>query len=252
MNYGLWLSAMGLQVNEHRQAVIANNLANLNTAGFKRDLAVFQERQLESQAALGGAAFRHDLLDGLTGGTWLNPTVTEFTQGPLEDGGPLDLAIDGDGFFAIQIEQETRYTRDGRFTLSESGELVTAAGGHAVLDDAGQPIHVGKVATQRIGVGAGGEITIGNQSVATLGLIDFEDRSLLAKAGENTFDGRHAKPIEANGQVRQGHTEASTVEPTTELVSMIEAARAYEMNAMLISYQDGMVSRVVSDVGRVG
>ncbi len=251
MTYGLWLSAAGLQVNQHRQALIANNLANLNTAGFKRDLAVYREREVESATRPGGLTFRHRLLDGMTGGTWQNPTATIFEQGPLEKGGRLDVAIDGDGFFAVQVGQDVRYTRDGRFTLDEAGDLVTVAGGNPVLDQQGQPIHVGRVAPGRIAIESEGGILIGDREVATLGVTDFADRSLLIKAGQNTFDARHAEPVSATGQVRQGYVEGSGVEPTTELVQMIEAARAYELNATMISLQDGMVGQAVNSVGSV-
>ncbi len=251
MIYGLWLSAAGLQVNEHRQAVTANNLANLNTTGFKRDLSVFKEREVESRAAMGGFGFRHDLLDNLSGGTWLNPTLTEFKQGALLDGGPLDVAIEGDGFLTVQVGDAVRYTRDGRFTLNEAGNLVTVAGGHPVLDDAGRPIRVGRVAPETVGIGGDGRIRVGEQEVGRLGLVDFADRTRLIKIGENQFDGRHAEPTEATGRIAQGFTEASGVEPTTELVRMIEASRSYQMNATMISYQDGMLNRLVSEVGRV-
>ncbi len=251
MSYGLWLSAAGLQVNQHRQAVIANNLANLGTAGFKRDLAVFRERDVESRTAPGATALRHRLLDRMTGGTWLNPTRTDFSQGALEKGGPLDVAIEGNGFFTVQVGDQTRYTRDGRFTLNASGDLVTVAGGHAVLDANGQAIHIGRADPNSIAIESGGRMSIGERRVGTLGVTDFADRSRLIKVGQNLFDGQHAEPTEPTGQVQQGYVEASGVEPTTELVQMIEAARAYQLNAMLISLQDGMTARTVNDVGRV-
>ncbi len=251
MLYGLWLSAGGLQVNQHRQAVIANNLANLNTTGFKRDLAIFRERLIEAERGLGAMRFRNDLLDDMSGGTWLKPTATDYTQAPLLQGGPLDVAIQGDGFFTIQDGQETRYTRDGRFTLDPNGNLVTVAGGHAVLDRAGQPIHVGEARPEGIRIESAGRISIGDREVATLGVVDFADRSLLQKVGQNLFDGRNAEASPATGRLVQGFTEASGVEPTTELVQMIEAARLYQMNATMISYQDGMLGRTVNDVGRV-
>ena len=251
MTYGLWLSAAGLQVNQHKQAVIANNLANLGTTGFKRDLAIFRERRVESESGAGAAGSRHQLLDGLTGGTWQNPTATDFSQAALEKGGPLDVAIEGDGFFKVQVGDQIRYTRDGRFTLDASGDLVTVAGGHPVMDQADQPLRIGRVTPNRITIASTGRIQVGEQQVGTLGVTDFADRSLLVKAGENTFDGRHAEPVEATGTVVQGHSETSGVEPTTELIGMIESARAYQLNAMLISLQDGMLGRVVNDVGRV-
>ncbi|MBN1341941.1 MAG: flagellar hook-basal body protein [Phycisphaerae bacterium] len=251
MLYGLWLSAAGLQVNQHKQAVIANNLANVDTVGFKRDLATFQERRIERETATGGMRFRHPLLDGLTGGTWQNPTTTDFTQAALQDGGLLDCAVDGDGFFTVRVGDQTRYTRDGRFTLNENGDLVTVTGGHAVLDQAGQPIHIGRAPSDSIGINTAGHIMIGQRQVASLGLVDFTDRSRLVKAGGNTFDGSFAEQTEAKGQVRQGRIESSGVESTTELVQMIEASRLYQLNATMISFQDGMLGRAANDVGRV-
>ena len=251
MTYGLWLSAGGLQVTQHRQAVIANNLANLNTAGFKRDLAVCRQRRMESESGSGAMDARHPLLDALSGGTWLNPTMTDFAPSALERGGTLDVAIEGDGFFTVQMGDQVRYTRDGQFTLNADGDLVTVAGGNPVLDEEGSPIHVGRVAPSKIQIDGEGVIRVGEQQIGRLGVVDVSDRSLLVKAGQNAFDGRHAETIEAAGVVKQGYVETSGVEPTTEMVGMIEAARAYELNAMLISMQDGMSGRAVSDVGRV-
>jgi flagellar basal-body rod protein FlgF len=251
MIYGLWLSAAGLQVNEYRQAVIANNLANVDTAGFKRDLAVFRERLTESRSGTGRMGLSDPVLDDLSGGTWLNPTATDFSQGPLEGGGPLDVAMEGDGFFTVQADKEVRYTRDGRFTLTAGGDLVTVAGGYKVLDRSGQPIHLGQIETGEVLVDGGGRIQVDGREAATLGVTDFADRRLLVKAGRDTFDGRYAKPVKATGVVRQGHYEGSSVEPTTEMVNMIEAARLYQLNATLISLQDGMAGRAVNDVGRV-
>ncbi len=254
MNYGLWLSAAGMQVTQHQQAVIANNLANLGTVGFKRDLAMFRERSVESRSRTGssqGGGFRHPLLDTLSGGTFLLPTMTDFTQSPLENGGTLDTAIDGNGFFSVKVGQDVRYTRDGRFTLNKDGDLVTVAGGNAVLDESGQAIHIGEVDAGKIAIDNTGGVFVGDRQVGTLGLTDFDDRRMLIKAGKNTFDGRYAKPKEADGQIRQGFVEASGVEATTELVQMIEASRAYQFNATLISYQDGMLGRLATEVGRV-
>jgi flagellar basal-body rod protein FlgF len=251
MDYGLWLSAAGLQVNQHQQAVIANNLANLNTAGFKRDLAIARDRLVESQSGPGGIGFRNRILDNLSGGTFVNPTATDFTQGAMENGSPLDVGISGDGFFTVQVGSEVRYTRDGRFTLNKDGDLVTAVGQHPVLDKSNQPIHIGQEDPERISIESGGRIAIGDREVGTLGVVDFADRRLLIKAGANTFDGRYAKAVEATGDLRQGFFEASGVEPSTELVRMVEVARLYQLNASLISLQDGMIGRAVNDVGRV-
>jgi len=121
-----------------------------------------------------------------------------------------------------------------------------------VLDTNGQPIHIGREDPSAICIDGNGGVRIGDRQVGALGVTDFADRSLLIKTGSNTFDGRYAEPVAAKGTVRQGFVEGSGVEPTTELVRMIEAARAYQLNASLISLQDGMVAKAVNEVGRVG
>ena len=143
MTYGLWLSAGGLQVNQYRQEIVTNNLANVETVGFKRDLAVIHERLVESQRSPDGPRYTHGLLDALSGGNWVRPTYTSFEQGDLvRTGGDLDAAINGDGFFTVREGNNLRYTRDGRFTLNRAGELVMVAGEGRVkvVDQSGRPI----------------------------------------------------------------------------------------------------------------
>ena len=125
--YGLWLSAAGMKVSEHRQTLLANNMANANTTGFKRDLAVVTQRRVESQSSPAGFPFAHPVLDGLPGGVNVRPAYQSFEEGSIEwTGRPLDVAVEGDGFFAVTDGKVTRYTRDGGFTRNEKGELALA------------------------------------------------------------------------------------------------------------------------------
>src|ERR1043165_5413396 len=122
MNYGLYLSATGVLTNSHRQDVIANNLANSETVGFKRNLALFQQRRTEadSQGAAGLSDQTDPLLEKIGGGLLLSPTYVDHSQGTLEQTGQnLDVAIHGDGFFAVQDGKQTRLTRDGRFLVDQ-------------------------------------------------------------------------------------------------------------------------------------
>ena len=123
-SYGLWLSAAGMKVNEHRQTILANNMANANTTGFKHDLAVVRQRLIASEARGNGATATHSVLDGLSGGVQVEATFHSFVQGRIEKTGrPLDIALHGDGFLTVSDGENTRYTRDGQLTTNAVGEL---------------------------------------------------------------------------------------------------------------------------------
>jgi len=258
MTYGLWLSAAGMQANEYRQAVLANNLANSHTVGFKKDLALLTERPVESRTSADGARFAHPILDNLSGGTFVAPTVHSFAAGPLTPtGNPLDVAIDGDGFLAVQVGGETRYTRDGRLTVNANNELVLVAGGGraCVLDQDGAPIVLSaSPEASRPSVAADGTIRQGNAVVGKLGVVEFEDRNNLRKIGANLFQatGSEQPSPALSGKVMSGMVEQSNADPVEGLASLIEAARAYQLNATMVSLQDGMVGQAVSRVGRIG
>ena len=255
MTYGVWLSTAGLQTNEYKQAVFANNLANTGTVGFKHDLAVVHERAMES-ASSGNARYGHAVLDGLTGGAWVRPTIHTFEQGVLEQTkNPLDVAIQGDGFFAVREGKETRYTRDGRFTMGANGELVMAAGGgrRRVLDVEQQPIVLDPAGGEAVDVGFDGTVRQGGQVVGEIGIFEFAERGQLSKLGGSLYRNDGAGPIAAVGsEVRGGFVEQSTANPIEGLAAMIEASRAYEMNANMITMQDETIGQAISRVGRLG
>lgn len=252
MTYGLWLSAVGLQTSQYRQAVLANNLANADTVGFKHDVAVIRERPVEADED-GHHRFAHKLLDDLTGGSLVAPTYTAFAQGAIEPTSrPLDVAIDGAGFFTVRAAGQTRYTRDGRFAMDATGRLVMAANGRPVLDANGQEI------TLITGDGAPppridgqGRIRQGQQVVGRLGLVDFADKQRLRKIGGNLYDANGEPTVNASASLRPEAVERSTLAPVEGLASMIEAARAYQLNATMISLQDEMNGRVVN-VANIG
>jgi len=251
MIYGLWLSAAGLQTNDYRQAVITNNLANVDTVGFKEDLAVVRERRVASRSG-GPLGSAHPVLDGLTGGSFVAPTYTRFSQGPIiTSSNPLDVAIVGEGFFQVRDGSAIRYTRDGRFTVAADGRLVTVGGGFELLDAQGRPIVLRPDEPGRARIAEDGTVYQGDTAVGRLAVVDFADKRLLRKVGHGTFEpvGIEPRPIQAN--LRSRALEGSTVDPVRTMAEMIEAARAYQMNATMISLQDGMLARAVNDVGRV-
>jgi flagellar basal-body rod protein FlgG len=252
MDYGIYLSAAGLQVNQYRMEVLANNLANADTPGFKHDLTVVQERQPESRERMAGFDASEPSLAGLTGGSLVAPTHTSFEQGPIEmTSRPLDVALTGDGFFRVQDGDQERYTRDGRFMINANGELLTSAGFHPVLDENGSPIVVDTEAKGAVQIHGNGELRAGKASFGKLGVVDFEDKSLLRKAGGNLIQAMGATPESITGNLQVGAIEKSTVDPTRSLVSMIEVNRAYQLNATLIGLADTMLSRAVNDIGRI-
>ncbi len=253
MSYGLWLSTAGMQVNEYRQTVMANNLANTSTTGFKHDLAIFMERGVESVAS-GGKRFSNDVLDDMTGGTFVQPTVHTFAQGDLDKtDNPLDVAVFGEGFLSVQDGDETKFTRDGRMTINGRGELVLAAGGGRlrVLDDQGQPIRLDLEAGESFSVSRDGQLWQGSDSVAKLGVVEFEDRAQLVKHGGNLYANHGSAERSSTSELRAGFLEQSTANPMSGLAAMIETARAYQLNANLVSLQDTTIGQAVNTVGRV-
>lgn len=254
MVYGAYLSAGGLMVNQYRMEVLANNLANAETAGFKQDLTVVRERRAEAAARMAGLEASAPWLQDMTGGSLVAPTVTSFEPGSIETTGrPLDVALTGDGFFRVAGPNgQERYTRDGRFTVNEAGELVTVAGSHEVLDDSGSPIVVPANARERVRIDAGGQVMSGDTRLAALGIVNFADQSLLRKTGGNLIESLGAKPTAMDDAALQvGAVEQSNVEPTQAMVAMIEVSRAYQMNATLIGLADSTLARAVSDIGRI-
>lgn len=252
-SYGLWLSAAGMKVNEHRQTVLANNMANANTTGFKHDLAVVTQRGIESQASSGGFSFSHPVLDGLAGGLNVRPTHQNFAQGRIErTDKALDVAIEGDGFLAVSDGEVTRYTRDGGFTINTAGELVLAAGEGRwrVLDDTGARIVV-DAAGGEVRVSADGTIRQGGAVVGTLGLMSTEDKQSLRKVGGNLFEAKDVEMTQISGRFVPESLEASNFNVVNGLVTMIEVSRAFQFNARMLQLQDQLVGQAVTTVGRV-
>jgi len=251
--YGFWLSAAGMKVNEHRQAVHANNLANANTTGFKQDLAVIMQRDIESVESAAGMPFRHSTLDGLAGGLDVRQSAIDFSQGPTESTGrPLDVAIQGKGFFSVSDGEETKYTRNGEFAINTDSELVMSGGGGKwrVLDEGGGVITISPEGGS-VRIGDDGTIRQGNSAVAKIGLFEAEDEKVMRKDGENVFDATDTKMSSVSGSVRSGAVEGSNFSAIKGLASMIEASRAYQLNATMIQLQDQVTGQAVGTVGRV-
>ncbi len=252
-SYGLWLGATGMKVNDHRQTILTNNLANANTTGFKHDLAMVMQRPVESEESVDGFTFKHPVLDGMAGGINVRPSYHSFEQGPIErTDKPLDVAIQGEGFFTVSDGAETRYTRDGEFTRNAAGELALAAGNGTwkVLSEDGAPIVLSNTGGPA-SIGADGSVMEGEVEVAKLGVVGADDLRALRKVGENLFTAGDATMEPIATQLVPNSREGANFDVMQGLASMIEASRAYQMNATMVQLQDQVTGQAVARVGRV-
>ena len=262
MHPALWVSKTGLSAQDTKMTTISNNLANVNTTGFKRDNAVFQDLLYQVNRQPGGLnAQNAELPSGLQLGTGVRVvgTTKQFTQGNLQvTEQPLDLAIDGRGFFQIQLpDGEIAYTRDGQFQVNSDGDIVTPDG--YLLEP---NINIPENATS-ITIGKDGTVSavIENQAdpvnLGDIPLVDFINPQGLQAMGGNLFRETAASgdPQEGEagiggfGSIQQGMTEASNVEVVEELVNMITTQRAYEMNSKVVSTSDQMLQFITNNIG---
>lgn len=253
MIYGLYLSASGMISASHRQDVIANNLANSETTGFKRLLSLQQQRSME--VAEGGAMYPRDsILDEIGGGLFLAPTEVDRSQGALDaTGAKLDLAVVGEGYFAIRQGDEVRLTRNGNFILDNKGQLILAnSGGAPVLDNKQQPIRLDARRGQEMVIDRQGVVSYNGEFAAQIGVFGVEDRQQLIPVGGNLMSaaGQRLNPA-VDARVESGFLETSNVDPATELTRLMESQRQLEANANMIRYQDQALGRLVNDVGKI-
>lgn len=257
MNYGLYLSAAGVLTNMHRQDVAANNLANVHTVGFKRDLATFSQRPPEVVEDALNPGMAHHLLDRLGGGVKLDATTIDASQGPMQTtGNSLDVAIEGRGFFLVSADvnghEQLQLTRDGRFTLAPDGRLVMTNGNHPVLDVNDQPILLDPALP--VEIDELGQVKQGGGIVGRLALLEVAEPHRLNhvgyglyEPGQNTLTDRRI----ATGLVRQGMLEGSNTDPIREMLNMIEATRAVTLSGNLMKYHDLVMDRAANVLGRV-
>jgi len=248
--YGLYLSADGAHAQARRLEVIANNLANVDTVGFKRDLAIFQARYAE-EIAQGVDVPGSGSINDVGGGTMLLQTQTDFSPGPVKRTGmPTDVAIDGDGFFVVRKGDQNYLTRAGNFRLTDRGELVTQQG-YPVLSETGAPVVI-DMAAGPFQITPDGVVRQRGAAVA-LALVRPAPNSGLVKVGENLFRPQgDPQPLPAGQRrVAAGYLEMSGVRPTSEMVQLIEATRAIEANLQLMQAHDQMLSGLVNRLLRV-
>lgn len=249
MPYGLYMSAEGASAQARRMEVLANNLANVDTPGFKRQLAILQARHAEA-IRQGLAAPDSGSINDVGGGVEVPETATNFGQGTLRRTSvPTDMAIEGDGFFLVENEEsEQLLTRAGNFRLTAAGQLVTQED-HAVLSADATPIQLAPGVPWN--VSQQGIIRQGGNRIA-LAIVAPQFNADLVQQGENLFRSLSEPAAVPFGQrsVLGGYLELSGVKPTTEMMEMIEASRAFESNVQLIQHQDQMIGQLLSRVLR--
>lgn len=260
MNYGLYLSASGVLSNLYRQDVFANNLANVNTVGFKPDVAMIRQRgpeSIESDAPMGQ---RHRLLDRLGGGVFAGPQHLNMTLGNFtETGGALDAALSKpNAFFVASVTDpstgvaEPRLTRDGRFLVDPKGYLVTASGGHKLLSDTGGLVQVKP--NLPVQIGEVGQVLQGGEASARIRVVTVSAPERLVKEGANLlrYDGSQEDlVVDKSPRVLTGFIESSAVDPIKALLDVINATKSITSNSNMIRYHDLLMDRAVNVLGRV-
>jgi flagellar basal-body rod protein FlgG len=257
----LWISKTGLDAQQTNMAVISNNLANVNTVGFKRDRAVFEDLMYQNIRQVGANSTQDtELPSGLMLGTGVRTVATQkqHSQGNIiQTNNALDVAVQGKGYFQVlHPDGSIVYTRDGQFALNADGQLVTANGYQvepAVTIDAN---------AVSITIGSDGIVSVllaGNTAPTNAGQIElanFVNPQGLEPIGDNLFretvsSGAPLTAIPGNdslGTLNQGSIESSNVNVVEELVNMIQSQRAYEMNSKSISATDQMLAYVSSNL----
>ncbi len=253
----LWISKTGLEAQQTQMDVISNNLANVSTNGFKRSRAVFEDLLYQTIRQPGAQSSQQTQLpSGLQIGTGVRPVATEriFTQGNLQQtGNSLDVAIQGPGFFQVQLpDGGTAYTRDGSFQINSQGQLVTSSGYQV------QPAITIPAGTQNITIAKDGTISAAQSGstapvqLGSLQLANFINPAGLQAHGENLYLETAASGTASNGtpgsnglgQLNQGYAETSNVNVVEELVNMIQTQRAYEINSKAVTISDQMLQKL--------
>lgn len=253
MNSGMYSALSGNLAAMKRLDIITSNLANVGTNGFKQDRVVFD-------SLLAGSRNPPAVPEGQTADPVLlgDRIVTDFSAGSLrQTGNVLDVAIQGDGFFAVTTPEGTAYTRQGSFRLSGDGTLITA-NGYPVQSQAGQPIVI-NLAAQATGgkpvVDSQGNITLNGEPIASLGIFDFPKPYQLTKTAGTLFVAADQtvapQPVGPATTVAQGALEESNVDAISSMVQMIEASRYFESCQKVIRSYDDMAAKAVNELARV-
>ncbi len=273
---GLYTAASGMMVQMEREDTIANNIANVNTTGYKKDQAVIKQfpefdiyRKDDEKVV---TPFEHKSklsnIGSLGTGAILDDIYTEFTQGSnIKTDNKLDFAIEGEEFFAVEVEGDIRLQRNGNFSLNTEGYLVNSNGhrvlGHSENGRVGYiQINGNEFSTGRNGELLGAEVEGDIEEISGIARTDtqinkimtvaVEDKANLNKIGDNYYSLEQVEnaQIAEESKVHQGFLEHSTVNTVKEMVEMISCSRAYETNQKVLTTQNEMLGKAVNEVGK--
>jgi len=263
MQEGIYIAASAGLKQQSKLDIIANNLANINTTGFKKDGIVFEEIIAPFNKDGGFEEARNALLPPDNSNenlayVGINEFYTDHQQGGvIATGNPLDLALEGEGFFQVDTPSGKRFTRKGNLRLDNQRRLVTQEG-NPVLSSAGNPIVV-NAGGGKIGIDANGAITVGqgfnNVNVGQLGLVKFKNPNQLAKEGSGLYrkiDPDLPEEPARTTAIRQGFLEASNVSTMEEMTEMIATLRGFEAYQKVIQSIDEADDQAANTIGRVG
>ncbi len=253
----LWIAKTGLEAQQTQMDVIANNLANVSTNGFKRQRAVFEDLLYQTLRQPGAQSSQQtEVPSGLQIGTGVQPIATErvFTQGNIQQtGNSLDVAIQGEGFFQVLLpDGTTAYTRDGAFQLNNQGQVVTSSG-YPIQPAITLPANVISITIGKDGIvsvthaGTSTPTQIGQMQLATFintGGLQSRGENLYMETASSGAPQPNAPGANGAGLLNQTYVETSNVNVAEELVNMIQTQRAYEMNSKTIQTSDQMLARL--------
>ena len=261
MNLALWAAKTGLDAQNTQMSVIANNLANVNTTGFKSDRPTFQDLMYQNIQQVGAQSTQNTQYStGLSLGTGVRIAANEknYLQGSiLQTAGNLDLSITGQGFFQITMPDGTlSYTRDGSFSMDNQGNVVTASGYPL------SPAITIPITAHSVTIGADGTVSVttaGASKPTTVGQIQLANfinieglqpvgNNLLVESASSGAPQVGTPNTNGLGSLSQGSLETSNVNTVTELVNMIQCQRAYEMNSKAISTTDQMLQYLTQNI----
>lgn len=254
---GLYTAYTGMLNQQNRMDVLTNNLANSATTGYKKEGSTSQsfDTVLAYKIKDTSEATNSKYIGKMNLGVKIGENYTDYTQGAFKStGNTYDFAISGEGFFAVEFtnkanETSTKYTRDGAFTLTSEGYLVTKDGGY-LLDSNDKRIKLNPLLDSS--VDEMGRVSQGGKVVAQVGLTDFEDYNYLEHYGENYYqpvDGAETKDSKAT--IFPGYLETSNVQVVSEMVELISVTRAYESNQKIIQTIDGSLDIAANQLGKL-
>lgn len=253
---GLYTAASGMMLQMARQDVVANNLANVNTSGFKKNVAVAKAFPEMLISRLGECkenkegqliAKKPIVIGGLGTGACVSGIYTDFDNSNLKKTeNPADLALAGEGYFVIDTPEGQRFTRSGEFKINSEG-LLTSNQGYPVLDSNDSPINI----EGEFAVDSQGNINVNGENIGRFKIVNFENLQLLERLGNSLLISPEAAVEVEKPEILQGYIELSNVNAVKEMVTLINVVRAYEALQKMVQAEDDTIGKAIESVGSV-